>query len=509
MRDFDIFRKAATRLIFDMINADGVIDDEEILFLDSLKAKYHITNENIRAANAITTSDAIAILRDWKTDEKKQFHTDDFFPNGKTKKQKEKEDYADRFTAASIVNDLIMMSGCDGDRSIREGKLLAAISLCLDEECDGIPFKYKEERLHFSKKEIIYIEGDEYDEIEDEIIKNKKVFESMLMPYGYEFVYIPDVKKFLVDKSEKDLLRNILIFSKPTRFSTKEEADASASKIALVETSDFAEEFEKTSKLKAPLPPCLLIKLKSSIISKATGSKGESHTKYSDFVAVPIKETVRETIESITEKILNFSHEITSMTIIRNEDKLYCKGIHKTVIDMAIDKPSEITKLVIDLTTFSGIKFSGDGLPESCCKLQPKALAIYLVLCIMLRNSFRHGIPTADNDHAIALYEVIYGKYISRGHNTKDKGLYNQLSVSMNNIRDKVAGVDSLPDKSIFQPIGIKGVYQLSCNPSIIHVRTLQGEMTLSDWIKSKIELISILKKMTNLEDKARKLGVL
>lgn len=175
------FKKAITRLFYDMINADGIIEDDEITFLEELKRKYGISAEDVARAHQITTAEAIKILKDWKINEEcnrsKWIESDD----------ESNESY--KYTTDNAFKDIDAISGCDNDRDINEAKLLAALTLCLSTQngkfiYDAIPIKYREKNLRFARREIIYLSSEPHPEIDEVIRNSRKYIECLLAIYG-------------------------------------------------------------------------------------------------------------------------------------------------------------------------------------------------------------------------------------------------------------------------------------------------------------------------------------
>lgn len=181
--DINRFKAAAVRLFFDMINADGVIEDNEVFLLQGvdrsdsptapkeakklmcaggLYNKYHINDIARREATRLTTTDAIKILIDWQE-------------NGESVECKYNPNSA--YTTRNVITDLETISECDGRRNVEENRFLAAISWCLKEgvpTCERtIPVSCEDCAFRFAEKEIIYLE-DGYDkDINEEIMANR------------------------------------------------------------------------------------------------------------------------------------------------------------------------------------------------------------------------------------------------------------------------------------------------------------------------------------------------
>ena len=126
------FKTAALRVFYDVINADGIIDDAEILCLEKLKECYGILcsdgTENlelVKKAHKLTFAQALNILKEWK----KQYETNsngDVITNLNIlpKHQNTRE----------LYNDVVKLATCDGGCSEKEALLLLAMDYILDDD---------------------------------------------------------------------------------------------------------------------------------------------------------------------------------------------------------------------------------------------------------------------------------------------------------------------------------------------------------------------------------------
>lgn len=504
--DIKDFKAATARLFFDMINADGVIEDNEILLLEGLgeytpvdkegksvdlpdftkeaneiirrgglRKKYRIERDDIEKSIGITTSQAISILKRWQEE---------------VEPVEVKYDKNYLFRAENVKEDLMAISGCDGSRSIEEAKLLAAVGLCLNNrlssEFRAIPITYRERNLRFAKKEIVYLEG-EYDaEVNEDIIKNKPYIESLLTIYGYEFVYIPDIVKFLRNKAKSGLLTPILMFSKPFYYKDEKKANEFASEIQSITTKDFTETFSTAAHLEEPLPPCLLIKVKTSTIESVDEDNKPKRTKYTDFIALPINGSVAESVRRLPENILDYTDGITSLVTKSLNEKLYCKGIHKTLIDYAVHKSSSnlVNRVVINIQGREKyIEF--EGVAGSKVVLQPKEIVLYLLSIIFTaygKGLYGRKCDGVGIDRMIKAFERIY-EIASDGASTE---LYNKsLSVQKSKIRSKINALKNFEDRDKYNIDDSDGMIRVAVNPDKVFIRETYSdkETPLRDWL--------------------------
>lgn len=504
--DLDQFKAAAARLFFDMINADGVIEDNEILLLEGLGEyapkdkddkpidlpdftkeaneiiqkgglikKYKIEQDNIQASISMTTSQAISILMRWQNEQEPDIL---------------KYDKQSVFLAENVKKDLMAISGCDGNRSIDEAKLLAAVALCLNDRLSSIyraiPITYRERKLRFAKKEIVYLEG-EYDaDVNADIQRNKQYLESLLALYGYDFVYIPDIVDFLKNKAKSGLLTPILMFSHPFYYKDKDKAAQFAREIQTITTADFTNTFSSAAHLEETLPPCFLIKLKTSTIESVDEQGQTKKTKYTDFIALPINDSVVESVRRLPENILDFTDGITSLVTKTLTEKLYCKGIHKTLIDYAVYKSSTnlVERVVINLIGREKyIQFQGiDG---GKLTLKPKELSLYL-LCVIF-TIYGNGIFKKQSDSPMCkTIEKAFSQIYSYSSDGADAELYKSFSVTKSNVKSKINSLTKLEDRDKFNIDDSEAMLKVSINPDKVFIRDSyhNTETSLDEWIR-------------------------
>ncbi len=480
------YKKAVTRLFYDMINADGIIEDEEIVILNNLKSKYGILTEDIVRAHQITTSEAIQILKDWQSSGEQSV-----------------EFKGSKYTTANAFADIDALSGCDNDRGINEAKLLAALHLCLLTDADGnpiydaIPIKYRERKHRFSRKEVIYLSS-EYDEkIHEDIKRSKKFIECALAIYGYDFIYLPDVINFLSKKAEDKLLKPILMFSKPLYLKESDDADKFVEDIQKITTESFTKDFVRDAGLVTNLKPCLLIKLKTTTIQEKDDRGEWCSVKYTDFIALPIQESIELTARLLSDSILWFAKEISTTVRRQLNEKLYCKGIHQTLIDYTVGQAVEekTNKVVIkkwgnNRSPF-GIKF--EGLRNPFQRLQPKDLHIYLLITLLSISSKSKGMPMTVNSRVRAVFQSFpYEK-------TSDP--YDALASHISNIRKALSCTLSIGEMELYSPLDNDGYYKITINPTTVYIQEEKDAIPVPilDWIKDK--RIAVGNRLKNLTD--------
>ena len=511
MEKLDKFKGATARLVFDIIQLDGTIEDNEIHLLEGyvnnlslpkdfaieslvladnkiinllsvggILGKYNIQVSNIQTAITLTTSDAITILKKWQEIEEPQNIKYNIHPI---------------FRVENVIEDLKIISGCDGDRDISEAKFLAMVELCLDKSLSadirGIPLKCRDSKVKFLKNEIIYLENNRQEHIHREINQNLDLIHSLLRLYAYEFVYIPEVVKFLQQKHKEGLLASILMFSNPFYYKDEKRARDFAEEIQSITTVKFAEFFLMSAYINKQLPSCLLIKFNTSKIHNNDTSYKEG-ALYSDFIAIPIKEGVITVVKRLLDKILSHTDVVRTLITVKHGNKLRSKGFHKTLIDYVVRHSSSNTlkKVVVNLREKRKyIDFVGiDG---AKVEITPKEVSIYLTYILLSINGYilekQRKKSFYGKDEVRQIFIKIY-KLACNNDNALNElereDIFKSWSVCKSKIRSKLKNIKDL-DQDIYNiPIGKDN--PMGINPQIIYICDFycHSEVLITDWMR-------------------------
>ena len=154
---------AIARIVSDIINADGIIDSEELDILQKIKFDYGLNRTHFRKIMTMTLSAAInqIVSVDWSYSEK---------------------------DGSMLCDDLNRLASIDGRVAHNEAMICLALRYALYFQGAHV-FDYNKYGMRFSKKEIIYIEN-EHSELNKEITEFYDSVCNVLGMYGFKFVYI-------------------------------------------------------------------------------------------------------------------------------------------------------------------------------------------------------------------------------------------------------------------------------------------------------------------------------
>lgn len=520
------FKAAALRVFYDIVNADGIIDINEVNLLDGLKKKYGITSHNgqenpvlIKNAHSITLGEALTSLAQWKQDEIYN-------------------EYADRYSADEVYEDALCLATSDGDCAANEASILLAMQYLLKDNCDeqAKVISCKTRDLKFSKNEIIYIADDDYPE--EEQLQDEGTLDyitSKLKLYGFDFIYIPQVVKFLtqtleetkkqlIDEGSLDyitsklklygfdsvcisqvvklltntsektinlgnetnandsILSKIMMFTHPLLLSNADDIKQFTDSLRTVTTSEFTEYyFGKQGNACADIYSAwLMLKIATS---RKISSEVKGHIEfenYNDFLLIPFGENVIGIVNKFLKKYIELANCISKPVVMYSNERVHSKGFHKTILDYVMYKSRTLNKIVLDISSRNVIF---DGLGEFF-HLPPAEFAMYIL--IVARNQ---GVSYSSDDKQQSkeygeVYKIVKGI-------TENKGL--TIGSKISKITACITKSLHIDNKDFYIPHNDKtGNFVVDAPKNLFYIRNDNGylpigEPSLKDWYKKRI----------------------
>ena len=392
------FKRAAIRLIRELILADAVIDNQELYYfeaysqpynssthligeLDSKLYRFDFGAEDILDSQSLTLSEALMIFKSLRSAEIKFFGSE----------AKLSEYYADDnilpkykiYLTKNFIGALEALSRCDGNCDISEAKLCVMLNYILRTP-STFAFSYKNEKYRFAKDELIFINYKETEDVMSNLEKNHLT--SRLSLFDYKYVSITDTKKALLYKD--GLMEALLSFVYPSIFVAEIDYDewTKQNRIELVKGSiakiteySFIKSIFKNTSLSSINEPFVLMKIGKS--RKESNHVGDVRSKsVDDFICIPIKESIIRFVDELTDDILVLAHDVNANCYLYAEKPLVIKGFVKTLMDFALYQASEvITKITIDLIKCE-IRFGGI-IPN--VSIPARELSMYVLVAVL------------------------------------------------------------------------------------------------------------------------------
>ena len=431
---------AFARVITDLIEADFVVEVNEMQFFENIISKdgLSISEAMLVEAKKMDFAKALSIL-------------------------KTLDDSGRRF----VVDTLKQLSMSDGVCVPLEAILIFSVEQVLmnDATVHSIP----QSGINIDNLKVIYIENQETDvgcQIEDKLPS----IISELKLVGFDFVYIP---RLIQDfgRMEHDYLMKVVKYMIPSI--SEERVKAICDNLRGLTTSKFCRDllYKKLGMNLIGCKPSLLLKINDSDIVDRYESEAVERIRYSNFLQLELKGNVMDEIHSIIETY----HTMISCSItVENKPrtpKFIYTGFHRSLFDLiAFGRERKEFRLVFDITERrANIYFESTDEARECVplKLNPQEASLYYM--IVKRSltgrglDWREHIPEADKKIILAEYNDVYrtiGKYNSVVE-YKDR-------TQVHHIKNRIRAIKNIANADMFIPEhfreGIESYYRVAAN---------------------------------------------
>jgi hypothetical protein len=484
------FCVAASRLIYDIIGADGYVSDRELEIMErALNEKYGL-NDPSRAVdvNKTTFSDALKTLQDW--DEKKEVN--------------------------DLINDLNLITGVnkyyskdkkyttvEGHCSLSEAWLLLAVEYALNG--NATVFSIRKSDYRFARSEIIYMENsDENTSIYKEMSEHYKEYKARLELVGIRLVYIPKVCAYLKRKREQQKLKSLMRYVSPFHRYEDQDAQRIVDNIDKITTSEFAKDFfSQKANIYNSLKPSFLLKIGTSIIEeeKQRSDKDDKEIKHrrmskSNFMLIPIEGSVGETLRNAFEKYQEYTLDL-HIPERKLHEKLHDRpfrlhGFDRTFLNFVMShvlNTEKLTKIVFDFSDVKDegkqVRFIFEGRRTVCVPLGNKQMCLYLL--VILFTTFGKGVPLEQRirkkSGQIMDVEKVFNSiyYLIKGHLKKE--LYDGKGRLTNDISRVLGRLEDIPSNYHIKISNNKVIVDFPCI-DIVYVKFNKKEKLLREEIE-------------------------
>lgn len=491
------FKTAALRVFYDVINADGIIDDAEIRCLEKYKADYGFLcndgTENlelVRKAHKLTFSQALNILKEWKKQNETNSHGEVITnPNLLPKHQNTREFY----------NDVLSLATCDGGCSEKEALLLLALDYVLhDDNVDDEVAKIiscKKSGLKFAGNEIIYVEHEFDDEFNEELQNSEKLshIKSLLKLMGFDFVYIPDVANFLNCKNQNlidavtpgSLLSKMMLFTHPLSFQNAEHSARFAKELTQVKTAEFINDYLCDCEVSPEIVPSIMVKVKTSCVPEVGSNGSVTHNDYVDFLLITIDNEVLATVMQFAKNYIALVKSLKNSVEVLDSNRVACRAFHKTLMDYVVNRSmvQHVNKVIFDMSRKSNYLVF-DGIAEHA--MPPARFLLYML--IVAESQDRGVICKSGDKQSMEQQQTLFKRM---QYATELKLNYDQMKSYVSKIKEDILTtiwLDKksflLPDKKTI-PDTNDVVYRIDAPIDMFYIKTRDGEeCPLEQWIE-------------------------
>lgn len=378
---------AFARVITDLIEADFVVEADEMQFFENIISKegFSISDAMLVEAKKMDFAKALSILK-----------------------------ALDENSRRMVVDTLKQLSMSDGVCVPLEAILIFAVEQVLmnDATVHSIPHS----GINIDNLKVIYIENEET-LIGKQIETKLSSIVSELKLVGFDFVYIPRLIKDF-GRMEHDYLKKVVKYMIPSI--SEERVTAICENLRGLTTSRFCRDllYKKLGMNLIDCKPSLLIKINDSDIVDRYESEAIERTRYSNFLQLELKGDVIDEIHSIIETYHSMiSCSITVESKPRTPKFIYT-GFHRSLFDLiAFGRELKEYRLVFDISEHKANVYfeSIDSDKEQVClKLNPQEAALYYMIVqkSLSENGldWREHIPEREKKQILAEYNKIYSR---------------------------------------------------------------------------------------------------
>jgi hypothetical protein len=338
-------KSAICRILFDLIQADLIIDSGEMEHYSTLRDKYSINSDDEITASQITFAEAVNSLS-----------------------------FSDSATKESLLQDFSNMTLSDGFCARSEALLMLALKSKLNAEDSDIQLiSIPKPVFNVESASILYIESRYEKSLNETIGHNYRTIFKECQIAGFNFIYIPKVIEHY-KQSEIELTTKIIHFLAP-KFSD-DGVRAIIDGLFSMSTSSFCKDI-LCNKLGITAlretPPSLLIKVGQSYVGESV---------YSNYLRIEIDETVISTLQNMLDIFLSMlSSDIISVHMAEEKHNQFLYyGFYKQLLEIFLIRRNIRSRVFIQPYTE---EFVFPDIDEKLSKLHRREKALYLLLLIM------------------------------------------------------------------------------------------------------------------------------
>lgn len=453
MKSFEREHKIAlARIITDLIEADFVVEVDELEFFEKIISKdgFSITESMLVEAKKIDFAKALSVLKT-----------------------------LDETSRRLVVDTLKQLSMSDGVCVPLEAILIFSVEQVLIHNAKVHSISRSE--ISIDNLKVIYIENCET-EIGKEIESKLSSIVSELKLVGFDFVYIPRLIKDF-GRMEHDYLKKVVKYMIPSI--SQERVSVICDNLRGLTTAKFCRDllYKKLGMDLIECNPSLLIKINDSNIVDKYETEDVERVRHSNFLQIELSEDVLNTIHSLVETYHSMiSCSITIESKPRTPKFIYT-GFHRSLFDLiAFGREKKEYKLVFEISHHkANIYFESiDGSAENITlKLNPQESALfYMIVKESLTGKgldWREHIPTKEKQLILAAYNHIYNQ-IGKSNSVleyKDK-------TQVHNIKKRISALRDIANITMFIPehykMGNESYYRIKASSEFVIIK---GNTTL------------------------------
>lgn len=420
---------AFARVLTDLIEADFVVEPDEMCFFEQIISKdgFSITNAMLIEAKKVDLAKAVSILK--QLDEKR---------------------------SSLVLDTLKKLSMSDGTCVPSEAILIFAVEQVL--RYGAKIYSVPSSNVRIDNLKVIYVENESGTIIADQIEKNLFSIMGEMKLAGFDFVYIP---KIVNDYRlmEREYLHKVVKYMIPPI--TDERIAEICENLSELTTARFCRDllYKKIGVNLIGCRPSLLIKINDSDIIDYNGIDSADRIRFCNYLQLDLCDDVMTVVRRMVDtyyKMINCSVMVENKPHIA---KFIYSGFHRSLFDLiAYERELRECRLVIDVSTHkSSVYFETleNEQERISLKLNPQETALYFMIVSKSLSSdgldWREHIPKAQKQEILAEYNRIYGNIGKSNTVTEYKD-----RTQVHHIKNRIRALLSIANKEMFIPEHVK-----------------------------------------------------
>lgn len=419
---------AFARILFDLIEADFIVEEAEMSFFEKIISSegLSISDSMLVEAKRMRQDKAVSILKELDQDS--------------------------RMRILTILKSLALV---DGTSVPLEAIQIFALEQVL--EHDAYIYTVPIDNMDIENMKVIYIENHKTP-ISASIEKHARTISRELAMAGFDFVYIPYVVKDY-KHMKPDYLHKVVRYMVPS-FSP-EKIETVCHELQSLTTSRFCRDllYKKINLPLLDVAPSLLIKINESVLIEQYDNDDAERINYANFLRIELQEDVVTHIHELVDSYLKMINCEITITHKPQTRKFMYYGFHRSLFDLiAYSREKKEYNLIFDLTThraqiyFEPTDGSNERIP---LKLNPQEATLYVM--IVKKSLEGNGLdwrdepPKQEKDKILAEYNKIYS-HIGKGKTTR---VYKDRTQT-HHIKNKIQAITCIANIELFIPVHIK-----------------------------------------------------
>ncbi len=417
-------RIALARLLSDIIEADFIVEQKEMVLFEELISRegLNIIDSMLVEAKKMDYGKAVSILKE-----------------------------LDGSCRQDVVDILRRMSLSDGECAPSEAIQIFAIEQALTKGATihSVPSK----NVSIGSHTVLYIENEDSTFIDSIINENFRTISDAFSEAGFSFVHIPHIVSDFAGMNA-EYLRKAVKYMIPSV--STEKISSICDDLCSLTTNRFCRDllYRKTGLNLISSKPSFLIKIGESIIVDQFSSDEAERTNYSNFLLVELDGNLMDKVREIIERYrltVNRNHIVKSNKPPR---KFVYSGFHRALFDLiAYSREQKDYRLVFDISKPQAAVYfepmsGGERLP---LKLTPQEITLFLLITRKSLTGegldWREQIPAEEKQDILKEYNGIYS-FIGKGNVTTE---YKDRTHT-NHIKNRIRVIQGIANVEMFIP---------------------------------------------------------